>query len=149
MKKIEASLIKRLMRINWDALRSSFFLGFSLEQGKEKQVKEGQGNKSKDQARKSRIKHLQQEYLHVKYCICVFLSIFDMHEFAYWCMVVLLSVAWFRQVMIVVFSLTLPFLDAMICLDVYLGFEIWFFGWILESGAKVISRFIPKGLGIP
>jgi len=28
-------------------------------------------------------------------------------------------------------------------------FELWFAGWILESKAEVVSRFIPKGLGIP
>jgi len=28
-------------------------------------------------------------------------------------------------------------------------FEIWFVGWISESGAEVVSNFIPKGLGIP
>ena len=30
-----------------------------------------------------------------------------------------------------------------------LVFELWFVAWILESRAEVVSRFIPKGLGIP
>ena len=41
------------------------------------------------------------------------------------------------------------FLDAMVCYDVYLDFELWFAGWILKSRVEVVSSFIPKGLGIP
>jgi len=80
-----------------------------LEQGREKQAREGQEKEIKDQARKNRIKQLQQEYLHVTYCMCDFLVGFDMYDFACWCMILLLSVAWFCRVMKMVFSLTLPF----------------------------------------
>ena len=78
-----------------------------MDQGRKREERERKENK--DQGRKSRIRQLQQEYLQVTYFMCDFLTSFDMHEFACWCMVLLLSMAWFCQVMKVVFILALPF----------------------------------------
>ena len=73
-----------------------------MDQGRKKKEKGKEG-------RKRKIKKIQQEYLQVTYCMCDFLACVDMHGFACWCMVLLLSVAWFCWVMIVVFNLALPF----------------------------------------
>ena len=67
------------------------------------------GKERNDQVRKSRIKHIQQEYLHVTYYMCDFLAGFDMHGFECWCMVLLLSIACLCQVVTMVFSLVFPF----------------------------------------
>ena len=47
------------------------------------------------------------------------------------------------------FQPSLAFFQMPWCWDVYFNFEIWFFGWISESETEVVSRFIPKRLGIP
>ena len=77
-----------------------------------------------------------------------FLAGLDMHGFACWCMVLLFWVASFCRVMTMAFSLAFPFMDALVCWDVYLSFELYFTGWISEFGAEVVSSFIPKGRGI-
>ena len=111
-------------------------------------IKEGKERKGKGR-KKSKINQLQQEYLRVTFCMCDFLAGLDMHGFACWCMVLLLSMAWFCWVMTMVFNLALPF-SRCHCVGMFtLFFEIWFVGWISESGAEVVSRFIPKVLRIP
>jgi len=91
MKKIEATMIKRLMRINSTPLVSfslehSLFSLFShtiahlkhswstlaLEKGRQRKVKKAK--ESKGQARKIWIKQLQQEYVQVIGCMCEFLA---------------------------------------------------------------------------
>jgi len=46
--------------------------------------------------------------------------------------------------MIMVFNIAFPFLDAMVCWDVYLGFELWIFwidfGILGRGGLKVQSQ---------
>ena len=76
---------------------------------KERKSKQRERKERKDQGMESRIKQLQHKYLQVTFFMCDFLDGLDMHDFACWCMALLLSVAWFCRVMIVVFNLVFPF----------------------------------------
>jgi len=73
--------------------------------------------------------------------MCDFLVGLDMHGFACWCMVLTGCDIGFQP--------SLAFFSMPWCWDVYFGFELWLFGWISESKVEVVSRFIPKGLGVP
>jgi len=75
-----------------------------LDQGRKSKKKGKKGSR-----KKSKIKQLQQEYLQVTFFMSDFLAFLDMHGFACWGMVLLMSVAWFYWVMTMVFSLAFPF----------------------------------------
>ena len=96
---LSLSLTLRHLEFCWSTL--------ALEQRRKRRQRERK--ESKDHTSKSKIKQLQQQYLQVTYCRCDFLVCFDMHGIACWCMVLLLSMAWFCQVMIVNFSLAQHF----------------------------------------
>ena len=96
MKKIEASLIKRLSRISGKDLVSldlklshyslslsySLTLRFFLEHFGIGARKAKKARGSKDQVGKGRIKWLQQGLLQVSTCMCIFLARFGMHGIA-------------------------------------------------------------------
>ena len=67
---------------------------------------------SKDQARKRRIKQLQQVYLQVFIFMCDVLARFGMHGYACVFLVLLLSLAWVFPSVTMFFSLASPFLDS-------------------------------------
>ena len=90
MNKLEASMIKRLMRFNSHLFSTFFQFGFVVSWREEKSTKrrkqarkQRKENESKDkqrkdkeskgQARKSLIMQFQQEYLQVTCCMCDFL----------------------------------------------------------------------------
>ena len=54
MKKIEASLIKRLLRISWQALGSIFCLGFGARKGKASKGRIREGKEGKEGSRKEK-----------------------------------------------------------------------------------------------
>lgn len=78
---------------------------------------------SKDQARKSRFKQLQWDYMKVSICMCDFLARFSMHGYACAFLVLFLSWAWVFPGMTVFFNLSLPFPDS----HGVMGFSC--FGW--------------------
>jgi len=82
---------------------------FGARKGKTSKGRRRKGKENKDQARRNMIKQLQKEYVQVTYYMCDILASFYMHGFACWYMFLLLLVAWFCWVMMVVFSLALPF----------------------------------------
>ena len=73
--------------------------------------------------------------------MCDFLAGLDMHGFSCWCMVLLLSVAWFCRVMVVVLSLDFPFFE---CHGVGMFtsvFELWFSWMDLRIHARGGLKF--------
>ena len=84
MKKIEASIIKRILRINSQFFSVWLWNWFHKEKSTKRrtQAKKGRQRKdkeSKGQARKSQIKQLQWDYLRVSSCMYDFLASFGMH----------------------------------------------------------------------